>query len=139
MLSKTSSKLLALITLFIVGFVLLISVNMIFTNLMVKLDNKTKTYEQKIQIGEFIAEDIQKIKALFFELGTASISKRKIQLVNKEIYKNLNTISEALDVLQNGGVLKRVIKLNVAGHLSTIKVIDYKKHKKDKLSLEVID
>jgi len=139
MLSKTSSKLLALIILFIIGFILLISVNMVFTNLMIKLDNKTKTYEQKIQIGEFIAEDIQKIKALFFELGTASISKRKIKLVNNEIYKNLNTISEALDVLQNSGVLKRVIKLNVVGHLSTVKVIDYKKHKNDKLSLEVID
>lgn len=112
---------------------------MIFANLMVQLDQTTKTYEQKIQIGEFIAEDIQKIKALFFELGSASISERKIKLVNEEIQKNLKTITEALDVLQNGGILKRVIRLNVAGHLSTVKVINYKKHKKDKLSLEVID
>jgi hypothetical protein len=69
---STISKLYVLIFLFLVGFGSLLYVTHFFTNLSAKLDKQIVNYENKIKIGEFIAEDIQKLRAVFYSLGATT-------------------------------------------------------------------
>jgi len=136
--TKTSTKLYFLIVIFLIGFISLFGLNQFFIKLVNDVDEQSKTYKSKIVIGEFIAEDIQTLKAYFFELATTTTSKRGRDIVKDKIEETITTINESLDVLENGGVLKRVIKLNIEGHSSSIKEIKYNPLK-NSLSLEVID
>ena len=139
-LISTSNKLFILIGVFIFGFITLFFINQSFDKLIEELDNKTVMYESKVKIGEYIAEDIQTIKALFFELASTTTSKRSRKIVIDKIIDAINKINNSLNVLENGGVLYRTIELNIAGKNSAIKRVDYKiDPNEQKLSLEVID
>jgi signal transduction histidine kinase len=137
---STSNKLFILVGIFIFGFISLFIVNQSFDSLIEKLDKKTVVYETKMQIGEYVAEDIQIIKALFFEIAATTTSKRSRKIVENKLINSSQRISKALDVLENGGTLERQINLNIAGHNSIIKKIHYNINAtQSKLALEVID
>ncbi len=139
MTTTTSTKLYFLISIFIVGFLSLFSLNQIFIGLVNNLDQQTQNYKAKIQIGEYVAEDILKIKSLFFELATTTTSKRSRDIVEKKIDIIIQNINVSLNILEKGGVLKRFIELNIEGHTNTIKNIHYMPKAKNQLPLEVID
>jgi signal transduction histidine kinase len=137
---STSNKLFILVGIFILGFISLFVVNQAFDQFIEKLDEKTHVYEAKIQIGEYVAEDIQIIKALFFEIAATTTSKRSRKIVENKLIETSNRISDSLNILENGGTLKRSIALNIAGKSTLIKKIEYKiDPTQNKLALEVID
>ncbi len=139
MRTNTSTKLYFLIAIFIFGFLSLFFLNQLFLGLVKDLDNQTKNYVAKIQIGEYIAEDILKIKSLFFELAATTTSKRSRVIVLDKIDDRIADIELSLNILENGGTLKRFIELNIQGHTNIIKKIHYKHDIKNQLPLEVID
>mgnify|MGYP000029431799 CR=1 FL=1 len=132
-------KLFLLIFIFIVGILSLIILNLFFTKLTTQIDNKSLNLESKISIAEFIVTDLYKIRSDFYELTVTATNEKARLLIKKRIRDKINFIREALDVLENGGTLKRVIRLNIAGHLDTMKIVKYKKEDKDSISLEAID
>jgi signal transduction histidine kinase len=137
---KTSTKLHILILLFVFGFVSLFTVNQIFSGLIDELNQKTKNYEKKIKIAEFVSEDIQGLKALFFELSIATTNSRSRQLVINKIDILIQNIKDSLFVLEKGGVLKRKIDLNVIGKNKIISEVSYNPALSGQtISLEVID
>jgi len=137
---NTSNKLKILISSFLIGFLSLFTLNQFFSTLIKDLDSQTTVHETKIKIGEFVAEDIQNLKALFFELAVTTSSKRSRQIVINKIRLKQESINDALDVLENGGELNRKIALNVAGQDSIYTKLFYDISKdKNKISLEVID
>jgi signal transduction histidine kinase/CheY-like chemotaxis protein len=135
---STANKLRLLVVIFIFGFTSLFFVNKIFTELIKDLDKHTKNLKAKIQIGEFIAEDILKAEALFFQLGITTTSKRGMDIIIDKLDDTIANIEYSLDILQNGGTLKRMIKLNIAGHLNDIKKVTYTKNMDNNISIEVI-
>ena len=138
--SSVYKKLIILIAIFLVGFASLFTLNQVFTNLIHELDKKTINLKNKITIGEFIAYDLVEIRSLFHELATTTTNRRSRELISDKIDDKIDDVNDALDVLENGGVLTRFIELNIAGHLNTIKKVAYYPPKdKDRLSLEVID
>ena len=137
--TNTDKKLVLLIFIFIFGFVSLITLNNFFSSLSAKLDNETKNLKAKIAIGEFIAYDIVKIRALFHELATTTSNQKSRDRLIGKIDGVLYDIKDSLDVLDHGGVLKRFISLNIVGHLNTVKVVKYQKPSNEKISLESID
>ncbi|MEA3353522.1 MAG: HAMP domain-containing sensor histidine kinase [Campylobacterota bacterium] len=136
--TNTSTKLHFLIAIFLIGFISLFGLNQFFIKLVNDVDKESKTHKSKIVLGEFIAEDIQTLKAYFFELATTTTSKRGRKIVINKIDETMDTINNSLDVLEHGGTLKRVIKLNIEGHSSTVKEVSYNPIGKQ-LALEVID
>ncbi|MEA2051103.1 MAG: ATP-binding protein [Campylobacterota bacterium] len=137
--SKTHKQLILLITIFLIGFFSLFSLNQIFINLVNNLDNKTKNLESRINIGEFISYDIVNLRALFHELATTTTSQKSRDLIKEKIDDTIDVLNESIEILEYGGTLKRFVALNVAGHQNTIKTIKYNKVSKNDYSLEVID
>jgi len=137
---KTSSKLHILVSLFVFGFISLFAVNQIFSGLIDELNQKTKNYEKKIKIAEFVSEDIQGLKALFFELSIATTSSKSRQIVIDKINILIQSIHDSLLVLEKGGVLKREIELNIIGKSVTITQVSYNPNLSGQtMSLEAID
>ena len=137
---KTSTKLHILVLLFVFGFISLFVVNQVFSSLIDDLNQKTRNYEKKIKIAEFVSEDIQGLKALFFELSLATTTKKSRQLVVAKINTTIKSIHQSLDVLQNGGVLQREVELNVIGKDKVFTTVKYDPALSGQtLSLEVID
>ncbi|MFY9075384.1 HAMP domain-containing sensor histidine kinase [Malaciobacter mytili] len=137
--SSTLSKLILLVSIFFIGIFSLIIIHLFFLDLMEKLDNKTKNQKAKIQIGEYIVNDLYKIRSDFYELATTATNKKGRELIARRLEERINDIKEALHILENGGTLKRVIRLNIAGHNHTTKIINYKKDNNESFSLEAID
>jgi hypothetical protein len=48
-----------------------------------KLDSKTKNLEAKIEIGNYIVNDIYKIRSDFYELSTSATNKRGKNIIKK--------------------------------------------------------
>jgi hypothetical protein len=129
MINKNSinKKLILLISIFMVGFFSLYSLNKVFVDLVNKLDNETYNLSAKLTIGEFISSDIIEIRSLFHELATTTSSQRSRDIIINKIKIKINIINNSLNILENGGTLKRDIRLNIAGHLNTVKEVVYKK------------
>jgi hypothetical protein len=137
---KTSTKLHILILLFVFGFISLFTVNQVFSGLIEELNQKTKSYEKKIKIAEFVSEDIQGLKALFFELSIATNTPKSRQLVKAKIENLISNINDSLLVLQKGGVLKRQVELNIIGANKTVTEVAFDpKISGQTVSLEAID
>jgi len=137
--NNTYKKLILLISIFLFGFLSLFTLNKVFTHLVDDLDKETKNLKAKITIGEYISYDILELRALFHELATTTTSQRSRDIVIHKIKKTINRVNDSLNILENGGTLKRFVALNIAGHLNTIKEVEYKINNKKDFSLEVID
>ncbi|MEJ5167894.1 MAG: ATP-binding protein [Arcobacteraceae bacterium] len=137
--NNTYRQLLALLLIFVIGVFSIVGVNYIFSDLLNDLEKQTVNHKAKITIGEFLSEDIQQLRSLFFELATTSSNKRMIKTLDDEINKIVKSIETTLDVLENGGTLKRVIRLNIVNQHSIEREITYKKEDDEQLVLEVID
>ncbi|MEA3384108.1 MAG: ATP-binding protein [Campylobacterota bacterium] len=137
--NTTYKKLILLISIFVIGFISLVTVNYFFTDLINKLDQKTTNLKAKLTIEEFIEHDILKIRSQFHELATSTSSEISRELIISDITKNINMIEKSLYILENGGKLEREILLNIAGHLNTTKTIEYHHNASDKFSLKTID
>ena len=136
--SKTLYQLILLLITFTISILLLVYLHLVFLDLVKNLDEKTQNMKAKIQIGEYLVQDIHKIRSDFYELATTATNFKSRQIVQNRINKRINTIKHSLEVLQKGGTLKRVIRLNIVGHDDTKKIIIYKKND-DSISLESID
>lgn len=136
--NRTLKNLILLLFVFIFGLASLIALHLFFLNLVENLDKKTENLKAKMEIGELIVNDLHKIRSDFYELATSTTNIRSIGLINKRIEKTVEDIEDSLDILEKGGTLKRVVRLNIVGHNDTLKTIRYEKEDED-ISLEVID
>jgi hypothetical protein len=137
---KTSNKLHILVLLFVIGFISLFTVNQVFSELIEELNVKTKSYEKRMKIAEFVSEDIQGLKALFFELAIATNTPKSREIVVTKIEHLIENIKNSLVVLEKGGTLKRHIELNMIGTNETITEVSYNPNISGQaISLEVID
>ena len=132
------SEIYILIGIFIFGFLSIYFTESSFDKFITNLDKKIVNQKAKIEIGDFVDEDILKIESLFYKLAITTTNKRSRNIIIKKINKRIETIRESLSVLENGGVLTRVIELNIAGHLNTQIKIAYTPEDNEVFSLEAI-
>lgn len=135
---KIEKKLYLLLFVVITGFILLISVNYYFMNLSKKVDKKVLNQQNKLLISSFISDDLNIIEAQFFQLAINGRNIRSIANIEKRIKNSIDNIMDSPMVLKDGGTLRRVVKLNIVGHNSMMKVVKYKKQKSE-VSLVAID
>ncbi len=137
-ISDTFKHLVFLVFVFVLGLFALVVLHLFFLNLENKLDRKIENMESKIEIGQYIVDDLNKVRSDFYEITTITTNNKEINRIKQKIEKNIFNIKESLRILQDGGTLKRVIKLNVVGHNDTMNIVHYKS-KDNELSLESIE
>ncbi|RXJ91162.1 hypothetical protein CRV01_02470 [Arcobacter sp. CECT 8983] len=137
-ISYNLKNLIFLLLVFVFGLSFLILLHLFFLNLIENLDKKTENLKAKMEIGELIVHDLYKIRSDFYELATSTTNVRGMKVINKRIENKVEEIEESLNILENGGTLKRTIRLNIVEHNDTKRIIVYKKEDNN-ISLEVID
>jgi len=94
--------------------------------------------QNKQLINTFVAEDLNILEARFYQLAIDGTDIKIISDISKKIDKIVNNILDSLKILQNGGILERKINLNIVGHNSMKKHIEYHKNVGE-VSLVAID
>ena len=129
--------LIVLLFAFIVGYLGIVIIHNVFSNIRNNLDASVKNEYSRYKIGEYILKEISFIEANFYKMGIIT-KLRAIEPIQNEIEKEIQDILGALEILEKGGVLKSHIKLNLIEANSVIDEIYFKADDK-KLVFEAID
>ena len=124
----------ALSAIFLIGAVLFFSVYLFFQNRFDEMDSELDNNCSRISIGKEIVRNIDLIERNFYKLFTTTNQAGQKALI-KETQLFINTIYKALYVLQDGGVLSIVHRMNLEEKSELIVNITYKPtHQKEYLS-----
>jgi len=127
-----SKHLILLITLYFSGYLIIIYIQNIFTNIYINLDNQLKNEYAKYKIGEYIGKEIVNIESRYYYINTL-YNKDTAEIVKKEILEEIEHIKHAINVIKNGGEIKNYIKLNMANINQSEDNIRYFANKNDSL------
>ena len=106
------NSLLALLVVFVLGYFGIITTHNVFSNIMHKLDDNIKNEYSRYKIGEYILKEINDIETDFYKIGI-STKLKGTEPIKNDIEKKIENIKEAIKILENGGILKSNIFLNV--------------------------
>ena len=138
--NTTFKNLVLLLLFFITALSLIVIVHIYFQKLIDDLECRVKNHNNRIYIANLIvSEDINNIKSLFFQLSASTNNEAGRQIIYKNIQKLVKHIKNTLNVLDKGGIYKRVIRLNISGHYAYVKKIKVKKDENSKIFLIKID
>lgn len=136
--SLTSRFLIALLALFLTGFLAIVGVNAVISNLIDELDGQSANERNRLFIGEHIANTIRQIESHFFQFAVAGEATRL--RLSREILRSTNDLEHAIHVLQSGGVVTKRLFLNIEGHDETVRQAYYQPDASAaKFVLEVIE
>jgi hypothetical protein len=107
--NSTLKKLILLLFIFVFGFISFIFTHLYFEDIIDSLDEEANYQKTRIEIGKFIVEDLTTIEAVFFRLSS-TITTKYHDVLLKEMNKTIDNLKDALNVLEKGGSLKRIMK-----------------------------
>ena len=139
-MSKNNSilnSLLSLLVVFVIGYLGIVLIHNVFSNILDKLDSNIKNEYSRYKIGEYILKEINDIETNFYKIGV-STKLKSTEPIKDNIEKKVENIKEAIKVLENGGTLKNNIFLNVFEASSVVDEIIFRNDDK-RLVFESID
>ena len=139
-MSKNNSilnSLLSLLVVFVIGYLGIVLIHNVFSNILDKLDSNIKNEYSRYKIGEYILKEINDIETNFYKIGV-STKLKSTEPIKDNIEKKVENIKEAIKVLENGGTLKNNIFLNVFEASSVVDEIIFRNDGK-RLVFESID
>ena len=139
-MSKNNSilnSLLSLLVVFVIGYLGIVLIHNIFSNILGNLDSNIKNEYSRYKIGEYILKEINDIETNFYKIGV-STKLKSTEPIKDNIEKKVENIKEAIKVLENGGTLKNNIFLNVFEASSVVDEIIFRNDDK-RLVFESID
>lgn len=131
-------NLLILLSFFVIGYSSLIAIHYYFGEITDKL-NLNKTNEQaKYKIGEYILTQINNIETKYYQMSMV-YRKNALAPIQKDINSEIEKVKNAIEVLEKGGVLHKVLRLNMVGVTTSVEDIHYKATSQDSYNMESID
>ena len=131
-------RLISLLTIFILGYVGIIFLHNIFSDILNKLDNNMKNEYSRYKIGEYILKEISSIESNYYRMGIVTKIKA-LKPIQKEISDEIEDIKKAINILKNGGVLESHIKLNLLEKAVVTDKISFSNNENSKYTFEAID
>ena len=128
----------ALIITFILGYIGIVVIHNIFTNKINKIDTDVKNEYARYKIGEFILKEIGSIETKYYRMGIV-FKLESLKPIQDEILSEIEGIRTAINVLENGGVLEKHIKLNLLETNEVTDKICFKRNEDNKYAFESID
>lgn len=130
--------LIALLITFLLGYIGIIIIHKVFSNILNKVDDNVKNEYARYKIGEYILKEIGAIETKYYRMGVVT-KVESLQPIQDEINAEIHDIKEAINVLQNGGVLQKHIKLNLIEASEVTDKIYFKHLERNKYTFEAID
>ena len=130
--------LIALLITFILGYIGIVVLHNVFSNIINKLDTNVKNEYARYKIGEYILKEISSIETNYYKMGIVTKLKA-IKPIQEEIADEIEDIKKAIHVLENGGVLNSYIKLNLLEVEEVTDKIYFNINHKSKYTFEAID
>jgi signal transduction histidine kinase/DNA-binding response OmpR family regulator len=118
-------NLLALLFVFVVGYSALIMIYFVFNGIVEQLDSRIKNEQSRYKIGEYTLKKISDIESKFYKIATLFREDAALQ-IKQDILKEIALINEAINILENGGILKNRIELNLVELSEVIEETLYK-------------
>ena len=130
--------LIALLITFLLGYIGIIIIHKVFSNILNKVDDNVKNEYARYKIGEYILKEIGAIETKYYRMGVVT-KFESLEPIQDEINAEIHDIKEAINVLQNGGVLQKHIKLNLIEASEVTDKIYFKHLERNKYTFEAID
>lgn len=130
--------LIALLITFLLGYIGIIIIHKVFSNILNKVDDNVKNEYARYKIGEYILKEIGAIETKYYRMGVVT-KVESLQPIQDEINAEIHDIKEAINVLQNGGILQKHIKLNLIEASEVTDKIYFKHLERNKYTFEAID
>ncbi|SDG53772.1 PAS domain-containing hybrid sensor histidine kinase/response regulator [Roseospirillum parvum] len=115
----------ALLALYILGIVTLIGLEMVFEALISDLDQRADNERNRVLVGEVIVNDLVRIEALTYRMAAASGGANSRAWLRGRLQEHFDHLREALDVLEDGGTLRRRTELNIESRAVMERTIPY--------------
>ena len=130
--------LIALLLAFILGYVGLILIHKVFKEMVITLDLKVKNEYARYKIGEYILKEIGSMETYYYKMGILTNLKsiNPIETVIKEAIKD---VRNAINILNNGGILENYIKLNLPEATESTDKINFNPSSNQTYTFEEID
>ncbi|NFV82301.1 response regulator [Magnetospirillum aberrantis] len=124
---------------FLVGFVLLLVMHEVFTGLIDELDRSTENEKARLAIGELIIQDIARIESGIYKMATTR-NATGLELARDDLKAQILALGRKLDVLEDGGVVEDVVRLNLEDREEMQRTIRYQPPAdSQKFVLEIIE
>jgi signal transduction histidine kinase/CheY-like chemotaxis protein len=138
--ATTSGKAgLALLGLFLAGFLAIVAVSVVVLSLIADLDRQRANERARLDVGDEIVSTVHQVELLFYQLPQLTSEASRARPL-KQISEATQHIDDALAVLQHGGKLQRRVALNVYGLDEMITEVAYTPSGGEKkIVLEVIE
>jgi len=120
------------------GFLLLVVLDGVFSHLISTLDERMDNERQRLRIGEVVLLDLKVLEADIYKMAI-TYNPRGQYLIQGDIVERLTQLEKALDVLEQGGTLDRVTRINIESQDSMRQRFTYQKEPNEVFLLEVID
>jgi len=137
-LNHTPRNLFLLLLIFIIGIGSQFILNLSISNFISELDQKVQNSEVENLLGQEIILEIHKIESDFFQMAAfPNTHLRKI--IVRNIQEQQTKITEALTILNEGGIYKHRIDLNLPNTEKQFEVLAYKPEILDKFAFSRAD
>ena len=137
-LNHTPRNLFLLLLIFIFGIGSQAVLNLSISNYIVDLDQKVQNSEVENLLGQEIILEIHKIESDFFQMASFP-NKHLRKILVKDILEQQTEIEEALKILNEGGIYKHRIDLNLPNTERQFEILLYKPEVLDKFSFSRSD
>lgn len=114
-----------LIGLFFLGFLIIVGLSTLFSNLIDELREQSANERARLFIGEEIVRNIQDIEMDILRM-TTTVSSLLQERIESEILNKVAKLEHDLGVLRDGGNVQRLIYLNVEGMDQMVREVAFK-------------
>lgn len=114
----------ALLAMFFVGFLSIVGISVAFQKMIDHLDEHRINERARLFVGEQIVVSIMEAERLFYQLSTSSGSVAQ-QRILRDISRNADELDGYLNVIQNGGLAKQKLQLNLFGNDEMLREVEY--------------
>lgn len=114
----------ALLVMFFVGFLSIVGISVVFQKMIDHLDEHRVNQRARLFVGEQIVISILEAERLFYQLSTSSGSASQ-QRILRDISLNADQLDGYLNVIQNGGLAKQKLQLNLFGNDEMLREVEY--------------
>ena len=109
---------------FLVGFILLVVLDRAFAHLIEDLDRSTENEKARLAIAELIIQDIGRMESSLYQMATAH-HPLALERLRDEAKEHVLALGRRLDVLEIGGAVDEVIRLNLDGRDEMMRTIAF--------------